>query len=159
MWRLTVQEMGFTIVSISLSSWRSSSDLSCRGHRGLFHSSGRGFARDLVSALGPPLIPLLAALPPRSARRPDAGWTAWFDAIFRWTLALCREPRLVLRHRTACRVAWVARRLVGCSSDPQGSFPPRTRQIIVVAEPWRHSSPLTDSCRRSQAIDNPAWRR
>ncbi len=139
------KEMGFTIVSISLSLVAVFIPIFFMPGviGGLFHEFAVVVSLAiLVSALvSLTLVPLLGSRFLHRTREddPSLAWTAWFDAVFRWALArYTTSLDWCLRHRTG--VLGVALGSLAASvalfiAIPKGFFPTEDLgQVIVVAE-------------------------
>ncbi len=165
------REMGFTIVSISLSLVAVFIPIFFMPGviGGLFHEFAVVVSLAiLVSALvSLTLIPLLGSrfLHRSGENDPTLRWTAWFDAIFRWTLArYAASLDWCLRHRTGVLGVAVGSLVASVAlfvAIPKGFFPTEDLgQIIVVAEAVEDISfpAMTDLLQKvGKAIgDNPA---
>ncbi len=163
--------MGFTIVSISLSLVAVFIPIFFMPGviGGLFHEFAVVVSLAiLVSALvSLTLIPLLGSRFLHRSREndPTLRWTAWFDAIFRWTLArYAASLDWCLRHRTGVLGVALGSLVASVAlfvAIPKGFFPTEDLgQIIVVAEAVEDISfpAMTDLLQKvGKAIgDNPA---
>ncbi len=139
------KEMGFTIVSISLSLVAVFIPIFFMPGviGGLFHEFAVVVSLAILVSAGVSLtlIPLLASrfLHRSGKDDPSLRWTAWFDAIFRWTLErYTGSLDWCLRHRTGVLGVAVGSLVASVAlfvAIPKGFFPTEDLgQIIVVAE-------------------------
>ncbi len=165
------KEMGFTIVSISLSLVAVFIPIFFMPGviGGLFHEFAVVVSLAILVSAGVSLtlIPLLGSRFLHRSREndPTLRWTAWFDAIFRWTLArYTASLDWCLRHRTGVLGVALGSLVASVAlfiAIPKGFFPTEDLgQIIVVAEAVEDISfpAMTDLLQKvGKAIgDNPA---
>ena len=165
------KEMGFTIVSISLSLVAVFIPIFFMPGviGGLFHEFAVVVSLAILVSAGVSLtlIPLLGSRFLHRSREndPTLRWTAWFEAIFRWTLArYTASLDWCLRHRTGVLGVALGSLVASVAlfvAIPKGFFPTEDLgQIIVVAEAVEDISfpAMTDLLQKvGKAIgDNPA---
>ena len=165
------KEMGFTIVSISLSLVAVFIPIFFMPGviGGLFHEFAVVVSLAILVSAGVSLtlIPLLGSRFLHRSREndPTLRWTAWFDAIFRWTLdRYTASLDWCLRHRTGVLGVALGSLVASVAlfvAIPKGFFPTEDLgQVIVVAEAVEDISfpAMTDLLQKvGKAIgDNPA---
>ena len=165
------KEMGFTIVSISLSLVAVFIPIFFMPGviGGLFHEFAVVVSLAILVSAGVSLtlIPLLGSRFLHRSREndPTLRWTAWFDTIFRWTLTrYTASLDWCLRHRTGVLGVALGSLVASVAlfiAIPKGFFPTEDLgQIIVVAEAVEDISfpAMTDLLQKvGKAIgDNPA---